>query len=54
MIVTSLKSPEEYTFNKVGLPEHPVFDHFHNVLFDSGFLGWMVNSIILVSRRGGT
>ena len=38
MIVTSLKSPEEYTFNKVGFPEHPVFDHFRNVLFESSFL----------------
>jgi ABC-type glycerol-3-phosphate transport system permease component len=48
MILTSLKTPEEYTFNKVSLPEHPVLDHFHTVLFDSGFLGWMVNSGILV------
>ena len=49
MIVTSLKSSEEYTFNKVGLPEHPVFDHFRNVLFESAFLGWMVNSAILAA-----
>jgi ABC-type glycerol-3-phosphate transport system permease component len=48
MIVTSLKSPEEYTFNKVGFPEHPVFDHFRNVLFESSFLLWMMNSAILV------
>ena len=48
MIVTSLKTPEEYTFNKVGPPEHPVLEHFRTVLFDSGFLGWMVNSTILV------
>lgn len=48
MILTSLKTPEEYTFNKVGPPDNPVLEHFHTVLFDSGFLGWMVNSTILV------
>jgi raffinose/stachyose/melibiose transport system permease protein len=48
MILTSLKTPEEYTFNKVGPPEDPVLEHFHTVLFDSGFIGWMVNSSILV------
>jgi ABC-type glycerol-3-phosphate transport system permease component len=47
MIITSLKSQQEYTFNKVGLPEVVTFEHFHNVLFDSGFFGWMANSIIL-------
>lgn len=48
MILTSLKTPEEYTFNKVAFPEHPVLQHFYTVLFDSAFLGWMVNSSILV------
>lgn len=47
MIITSLKSQQEYTFNKVGLPETVTFEHFRNVLFDSGFFGWMANSIIL-------
>ena len=47
MVMTSLKSQEEYTFNKAGLPSHVVFDHFHSVLFDSGFFGWMGNSVIL-------
>jgi len=47
MILTSLKSQEEYTFNKVGFPQHVVFEHFHSVLFESDFLVWMVNSIIL-------
>ena len=28
MLLTSLKSQAEYTFNKVGLPQDPVFDHF--------------------------
>lgn len=47
MILTSLKSQDEYIFNKVGFPQHIVLEHFHNVLFESDFLGWMVNSIIL-------
>jgi len=47
MILTSLKSQDEYIFNKVGFPQHIVFEHFHNVLFESDFLGWMVNSVIL-------
>jgi ABC-type glycerol-3-phosphate transport system permease component len=47
MILTSLKSQDDYIFNKVGFPQHIVFEHFHNVLFESDFLGWMVNSIIL-------
>jgi ABC-type glycerol-3-phosphate transport system permease component len=47
MVVTSLKSQDEYTFNKVGLPHTIVFDHFDNVLFHSPFLNWMGNSLIL-------
>lgn len=49
MILTSLKSPKEYTFNKVGPPEDVVFDHFRSVLFASDFFGWMGNSIILAA-----
>ena len=48
MILTSLKSQDEYTFNKVGLPRVPVLDHFRSVLFDSPFFDWMGNSAILV------
>lgn len=47
MILTSLKGQQEYTFNKVGWPQAFVLDHFHSVLFESGFIGWMGNSIIL-------
>jgi len=47
MVLTSLKSDEEYTFNKIGLPQAPVLDHFDNVLFQSPFFAWMGNSIIL-------
>ncbi|HKP23382.1 MAG TPA: carbohydrate ABC transporter permease [Dongiaceae bacterium] len=47
MILTSVKSQEEYTFNKVGLPQNAVLDHFRTVLFESDFIGWMANSVIL-------
>jgi raffinose/stachyose/melibiose transport system permease protein len=49
MILTSLKSDEEYTFNKVGWPQSIVLDHFHSVLFESDFIAWMVNSVILAA-----
>jgi ABC-type glycerol-3-phosphate transport system permease component len=49
MILTSLKSDEEYTFNKVGLPHSLVLDHFNAVIFESEFFGWMGNSIILAA-----
>ena len=47
MILTSLKSDDEYTFNKVGWPQQIVLDHFHTVLFESDFINWMVNSVVL-------
>ena len=47
MILTALKSQEEYTFNKVGLPGVPVGEHFRAVLFDSPFFLWMLNSAVL-------
>jgi ABC-type glycerol-3-phosphate transport system permease component len=49
MILTSLKGQEEYTFNKVGLPQVVVFDHFRSVLFESDFIAWMANSVILAA-----
>ena len=49
MILTSLKSDDEYTFNKVGWPQQIVLDHFHTVLFESDFINWMVNSVILAA-----
>jgi ABC-type glycerol-3-phosphate transport system permease component len=49
MLVTSLKSQQEYTFNKVGLPRDAVLDNFHRVLFESSFLGWMGNSVVLAA-----
>ena len=47
MLLTSLKSQTEYVFNKTGLPQAPVLDHYRAVLFDSPFLLWMANSILL-------
>ena len=47
MILTSLKSQDEYTFNKVGLPQALVLDHFKSILFDSPLFDWMGNSAIL-------
>ena len=47
MVVTSLKSQDEYIFNKVGFPRAPVLDHFESLLLDSPFFGWMANSVIL-------
>jgi ABC-type glycerol-3-phosphate transport system permease component len=47
MIMTALKSDDEYTFNKIGFPHALVFDHFDVVLFKSPFFAWMLNSAIL-------
>jgi ABC-type glycerol-3-phosphate transport system permease component len=49
MILTSLKSQEEYTFNKVGFPQQLVLNHFRSVLFESDFIAWMANSLILAA-----
>ena len=49
MIMTSLKSDEEYALDKLGLPSNPVIENFRAVLTDSPFLGWMANSALLVT-----
>jgi ABC-type glycerol-3-phosphate transport system permease component len=49
MVLTALKSDEEYTFNKVGLPHPVVLDQFESVLFQSPFFHWMGNSVILAA-----
>ena len=49
MLLTSLKSQAEYTFNKTGLPQSPALDHYGSVLFDSSFVAWMGNSVILAA-----
>lgn len=49
MIMTALKSEEEYALDKLGLPDAPVLENFRAVLVDSPFIVWMVNSFILVA-----
>ena len=48
MIMTALKSDEEYAIDKLGFPNVPVIENFRAVLLDSPFLSWMANSIIMV------
>src|SRR5262245_16175154 len=49
MIMTAVKSEDEYTVDKLGLPLLPVLDNFTAVLVDSPFLSWMGNSAIMVA-----
>ncbi|MEI7600286.1 MAG: carbohydrate ABC transporter permease [Aestuariivirga sp.] len=49
MVVTALKSDEEYAIDKLGPPDAPVLDNFYAVLVESPFLHWMLNSTILVA-----
>ena len=49
MILTALKSDEEYTFDKIGLPDSPCLDHFRAVLFESPFFALDGNSLILAA-----
>ena len=49
MVLTALKSDEDYAINKLGLPETFVTENFRSVLIDSPFLAWMANSFILVA-----
>ena len=49
MILTALKSDEEYAIDKLGLPDMPVLENFRAVLIDSPFAAWMLNSFILVA-----
>ena len=49
MVMTALKSDEEYAIDKLGLPDQLVLENFRSVLVDSPFLYWMVNSSILVA-----
>jgi raffinose/stachyose/melibiose transport system permease protein len=48
MILTALKSDEEYAVDKLGLPDTWVLENFRSVLVDSPFLLWMMNSAVLV------
>jgi raffinose/stachyose/melibiose transport system permease protein len=48
MLVTALKSQDEYQADKTGLPDVVVLDHFRQILFDSPIFLWMANSFVLV------
>ncbi len=49
MVLTALKSQEEYTVNKVGPPHAPVLDHFRDLILHSPLFAWMGNSVILAT-----
>jgi ABC-type glycerol-3-phosphate transport system permease component len=49
MVITALKSDEEYAIDKIGFPHAPVLENFRSVLVDSPFIYWMLNSAILVT-----
>jgi ABC-type glycerol-3-phosphate transport system permease component len=49
MLMTAFKAQEEYRADKTGLPEVWVLDHFRQVLFETPFLRWLMNSLILVA-----
>jgi ABC-type glycerol-3-phosphate transport system permease component len=49
MILTALKSDEEFAVDKLGFPAAPSLQNFRSVLVDSPFLSWMLNSFILVA-----
>lgn len=47
MIMTSVKTKDEYVFDKIGLPDKIVLQNFEDALVDNDFLLWMRNSTIL-------
>jgi ABC-type glycerol-3-phosphate transport system permease component len=49
MLVTALKSQDEYQADKTGLPDAIVLDHFRQILFETPIFLWMLNSLILVA-----
>lgn len=49
MLLTALKSTDDYAVNKVGLPDQVVLEHFRAVLWESPFFLWMLNSAILAA-----
>jgi len=47
LVVTSLKSKDEYLVNMWGLPRHPTFGNFSTALSDGRLMGWMWNSVVV-------
>lgn len=48
MLMTALKTQEEYQLDKTGWPESLVLVHFRQILFETPIFLWMANSLILV------
>jgi raffinose/stachyose/melibiose transport system permease protein len=48
MAITALKTSTEYGDNRVGLPRAPSLSNFHDVLFETPFVTWMLHSLTLV------
>ena len=49
IIATALKSKEEYSFNKFGIPFEPTIDNVKNILFQTNFSRWILNSFIVTT-----
>ncbi len=47
VIITALKTPEEYLFNKWGLPENPTLGNFGRLLLGESLLRWLLNSLVI-------
>ena len=47
IIVSSFKSKEEYTINKLFFPNYPTMQNFLQILSNNTFLKWFANSLIL-------
>lgn len=47
MIITAIKSKEEYVFNKFNLPKSLAWSNFYEVFVGKNFGQWFINSIIL-------
>jgi ABC-type glycerol-3-phosphate transport system permease component len=47
MLLTAIKSKEEYVFNKFGIPKSVAWNNFYEVFVGKNFERWFVNSVIL-------
>ncbi|MHB8279580.1 MAG: carbohydrate ABC transporter permease [Candidatus Humimicrobiaceae bacterium] len=47
MLITAIKSKEEYVFNKFGFPKALALNNFFEVFIGKNFDQWFVNSIVL-------
>lgn len=47
MVITALKTHQEYIWNKVGLPSHITFANFQHLFSNTYFANWILNSFVL-------